>query len=198
MKIRLHYSFATLTLLALSALGVHLSAADAQNGPQGAPFLYRGHLLLGGSPASGTYDMSISLYETNKDGIATAGPVLNSAIKVSDGLFYVNLDFGPGPFTGTNYWLDIDVRPAGSSNTFTELGARQRLNPSPYAHSEPRLLTTVHQPGQRSQLPVQTADASADESHSPSFIRPVAGPKPAPSQNATTTTAGNAAATNGK
>jgi len=157
MKIRLHHSFTVLALLALSVLSFHLSPAraqgtaqgaaksTAQGTAQGAPFLYRGHLDLGGHPASGTYDLAFSLFDTAQGGAAAAGPVTQTAVKVSNGLYYANLDFGPGPFTSTNYWLDINVRPAGS-NTFTGLSARQRLTPSPYAHGPPRLKTAVFMP----------------------------------------------------
>ncbi len=51
---------------------------------------------------------------------------------VSNGVFTVMLDFGPGAFTGSNYWLDVSVSPSGS-NTFTELSPRSPLASVPYA-----------------------------------------------------------------
>ena len=53
---------------------------------------------------------------------------------VSNGLFTVTLDFGPGVFTGTNYWVEITVSPAGLG-TFAKLVPRQQLTPAPYALS---------------------------------------------------------------
>ena len=110
MRIRFHHTFTALTLLALSTLSFH-PAARAQGTAQGTPFLYRGHLNMGGSPANGTYDLAFSLFDTSQGGTATAGPMTNSATKVSNGLFHVTLDFGPGPFTNTNYWLDDQRAP---------------------------------------------------------------------------------------
>jgi hypothetical protein len=176
MKNRLHHSFTALALLVLSTLSLHLSAARAQ----GTPFLYRGHLIMGGSPANGTYDLAFSLCETIQGGAATAGPITNSATKVTDGLFFVTLDFGPGPFTGTNYWLDINVRPA-ASNTFTKLSVRQRLTPSPYAHGPQRLVSSVmrpRQPAQALELPLQNTGPGSTLAQ-PSPSRPSAPiPKP--------------------
>jgi hypothetical protein len=191
MKIRFHHSFAALALLTLSMLGLELPTARAQGTPQGAPFLYRGHLKPGLAVANGTYDMAISLFETNQGGSAVAGPVINSAIKVDRGLFYVNLDFGAGPFPGTNYWLDISVRPTGS-NIFTALSARQRLAPSPYALSEPRLKTSVlklRPAGQAAQLLPQDATPAAAQPQAtssklpPVAAKPALAPKSAPTEN---------------
>ena len=42
------------------------------------------------------------------------------------------LNFGPGIFSGTNYWLQIAVRPNGPGS-FTALSPRQPLLPVPYA-----------------------------------------------------------------
>ena len=99
---------------------------------QGTSFTYEGQLKSGGSPANGSYDLAFSLFNTPSGGAASAGPITNAATAVSNGLFTVTLDFGAGVFTGTNYWLDISVSPAGS-NTFTQLSPRQPLTPVPYA-----------------------------------------------------------------
>src|SRR6202030_1926600 len=56
----------------------------------------------------------------------------NTATAGSNGLFTVTMDFGPGVFTGTNYWLDVAVRTNGGG-AFTELTPRQPLTPTPYA-----------------------------------------------------------------
>ena len=61
-----------------------------------------------------------------------AGPLINSATGVTDGLFTVTLDFGGGVFVGTPYWLEIGVRTNGGGS-FATLNPRQPLTPSPYA-----------------------------------------------------------------
>lgn len=96
---------------------------------QGTAFSYQGQLSNGGSPANGSYDFAFTLYNVST---SVAGPITNSAVTVSNGLFTTVLDFGPGLFTGTNYWLSIGVRPAGVGG-FTTLSPRQPLTPAPYA-----------------------------------------------------------------
>jgi len=57
-------------------------------------------------------------------------------VPVSNGLFNVILDFGPGVFNGTangsNDWLDIGILALGATN-FTSLAPRQPILPVPYA-----------------------------------------------------------------
>ncbi len=99
---------------------------------QGTAFTYQGRLNSSGAPVSGSYDLTFTLFNTNTTGVAIAGPVTNSAIAMSNGLFTTAIDFGAGIFTGTNYWLDISVRTNGSTS-FTELTPRQQILPVPYA-----------------------------------------------------------------
>ncbi|MGD0253071.1 MAG: hypothetical protein ABSC01_10300 [Verrucomicrobiota bacterium] len=101
---------------------------------QGTAFMYQGRLNDGGNPAGGIYDLRFTIYDsTNIPGTVIAGPLTNSATAVSNGLFTVTLDYGPGVFTGLDRWLDIGVRTNGSINAFTVLVPRQHLTPVPYA-----------------------------------------------------------------
>ena len=101
---------------------------------QGTAFMYQGRLNDSGSPANGNYDLRFTIYDsTNIPGTVIAGPLTNSATAVSNGLFTVTLDFGPGTFTGPARWLDIGVRTNGSVNTFTSLSPRQPILAVPYA-----------------------------------------------------------------
>ena len=96
--------------------------------------MYQGRLNDSGSPANGNYDLRFTIYDsTNIPGTVIAGPLTNSATAVSNGLFTVTLDFGPGTFTGPARWLDIGVRTNGSVNTFTSLSPRQPILAVPYA-----------------------------------------------------------------
>lgn len=99
---------------------------------QGTAFAYNGKLNDGNSPASGLFDITFTLYDTNSGGNAVAGPVTNSATAVSNGMFSVTLDFGPGVFTGTNYWIELAVRTNGSGS-FDLLSPRQAILPTPYS-----------------------------------------------------------------
>ena len=63
---------------------------------QGTAFTYQGRLNNGGSPASGSYDLKFSLFNTPSNGAAMAGPLMVSGTAVSNGLFTATIDFGAG------------------------------------------------------------------------------------------------------
>jgi hypothetical protein len=88
--------------------------------------------LNGGLPANGSYDLMFTLFNTNCNGAAIAGPVTNSATVVSNGLFTATIDFGAGVFAGSNCWLEIAVQTNGGGG-FTTLAPRQQVTPTPYA-----------------------------------------------------------------
>lgn len=98
---------------------------------QGTAFTYQGHLNDGGNPAQGLYDIQAGLFTTNAGGTVFAGPITNTAVTVSNGLFVVRLDYG-NVFNGTAYWLQLSVRTNGVG-TFTDLTPRQELTPGPYS-----------------------------------------------------------------
>src|SRR5215831_14653388 len=99
---------------------------------QGTAFAYQGRLNDGPNPANGSYDLRFALFDASSIGTQQGGTITNVATAVSNGLFTVTLDFGPGIFTGDSRWLEIGVRPNGGG-TFTTLSPRQALSPSPYA-----------------------------------------------------------------
>jgi hypothetical protein len=99
---------------------------------QDTAFSYQGQLDVGGSPATGSYDLQFSLYDAATNGNLISGPVTNLAVAVSGGLFTTNIEFGP-VFNGTNYWLAIGVRTNGGTNGFTFLQPLQQLLPVPHA-----------------------------------------------------------------
>ena len=118
---------ATLAMLILAAT----NRADAQGT---TAITYQGRLNTSGNPANGLYDLSFAVYDANVEGNLIAGPITNTAVAVSNGLFTVTLDFGSGVFTGTNYWVEMAVSPLGTG-TFSTLAPRQPLTPAPYAIS---------------------------------------------------------------
>lgn len=117
-------------LLLSIAVGSLLTTIVPLSG-QGTAFTYQGRLNDRGSPANGIYDFSASLFTGGTAGSAFAGPITNSSVTVSNGLFIATLDFG-GVFHGTSYWLELAVRTNGSG-AFTILSPRQQLTPTPYA-----------------------------------------------------------------
>jgi hypothetical protein len=122
MKTKNHPLLTTLAVLAVAYQAV----------AQGTAFTYQGQLLSNGSPASGAYNLTFSLFNANTGGVADAGPVTNNGVIVSNGLFTVPIDFGPGVFIGATNWLEIGVQ-AASDLTFTTLTPRQQLTPVPFA-----------------------------------------------------------------
>jgi hypothetical protein len=128
MKTQLNHILTALALLALSILNSPLSSAHAQ----GTAFTYQGQLQNNGSLASGTYNLTFSLFATNTSGVPVAEPVTNNAVVITNGMFTVTIDFGPGVFTGTTNWLQIGVATNGVES-FTALTPRQELTPTPNA-----------------------------------------------------------------
>jgi hypothetical protein len=108
-----------------------LSALSNSASAHGTAFTYQGRLNAGGSPANGSYDIAFSLYAATAGGVAIAGPVTNSAVGVTNGLFTTTVDFG-NVFTGASNWLQIAVSTNGA-NAFGNLAPRQQLTPVPYA-----------------------------------------------------------------
>src|ERR1039458_7750687 len=129
MKTKLHrFYYLFITLALLSALNVQLSTAFAQ----GTAFTYQGQLNDGANPANGNFDFRLQLWNDSTGGSIIAGPVTNTMVAVTNGLFTTMVDFGDGVFTGTSKWLHISVRTNGSGG-FTGLSPRQQLTPTPYA-----------------------------------------------------------------
>ena len=112
---------------------------------QGTAFTYQGRLNSGGNPANGNYDFQFRL-SSSPSVINYVGPAfVTNAVPVSNGLFTVALDFGPGIFTGSNYWLEVDVRTNGTL-TYAQLLPLQAIAPTPYAmmaNSASNLLGTL-------------------------------------------------------
>jgi hypothetical protein len=99
---------------------------------QGTAFTYQGRLNDGTAPANGSYDLTFSLFNNNITGTPLVGPVTNSAVAISNGLFTVMIDFGASVWNGQTNWLEIGVRTNGASG-FTTLAPRQQVTPTPYA-----------------------------------------------------------------
>jgi hypothetical protein len=117
-----------IALLALMLIGA-LPAFPFELGPA---FTYHGRLQNNAVSANGSYDLTFSLYTNNTGGTAVAGPLTNTATAVNDGIFTARLNFGPGVFDGTAYWLEIGVRTNGDGD-FTILSPRHELLATPYA-----------------------------------------------------------------
>ena len=100
--------------------------------PQSMPFTYQGRLNNNAFPAQGIYDFRFTVFDALSGGSALGTTMAVSGVTVSNGMFTVSLDPGPGVFNGSPRWLDLAVRPTGST-TFTPLSPRQPITAVPYA-----------------------------------------------------------------
>ena len=109
------------------------ASLHALGAPLGLTFTYQGRLAEGGSPANGIYDFEMRLFDSATGGTAVwPANVLNDT-SVSNGLFAVQLTFGPNSFMGEARWLEIAVRPGSDVGAYTTLTPRQPLTPAPNA-----------------------------------------------------------------
>ena len=76
-------------------------------------FNYHGSLSSAGEPASGQYDLRLTLYSAADGGSVVAGPVDVYGVAVTDGNFSVPVDFGASLATATQTWLAVAVKTAG-------------------------------------------------------------------------------------
>ena len=98
----------------------------------GTAFTYQGNLNFNSSPANGNFDFQFTLYTAASGGSSAGMPVTFNDQTISNGLINESLDFSAGPFNGQALWIEVKVRPSGSS-TYTTLSPRQALNATPYA-----------------------------------------------------------------
>jgi hypothetical protein len=120
-------TFPSITL-ALLAVVATVAAAPLDTG-----FTYQGLLTEAGKPNPGkiAFEHYYDLYDSPTGGLRVAGPVTN-VVEVTDGVFSTVIDFGSAVFDGTQYWLEIGVRPTNTP-AFTTLAPRQPVRPTPYA-----------------------------------------------------------------
>src|SRR5262245_20315301 len=100
---------------------------------QGTAFTYQGRLSDNGSPANGTYQFQVAIFDSASGGNQIGPTLANIFAVTSNGLFTVTLNFGANIFTGPSRWLEMGARTNGSAAPFTVLTPRQALLPTPYA-----------------------------------------------------------------
>ena len=95
-------------------------------------FTFQGRLTDAGAPANGAYDLNFYLYDALAGG-AQVGPVQTLGdVAVTAGLFTVTLNFGD-VFHGSQYFLEIQVRPGASAGVYTILSPREAISAVPNA-----------------------------------------------------------------
>lgn len=116
-------------LALFSVIVASLCTASSQT----TAFTYQGRLVDGGNPANGVFALQFAVYDAPINGTQFGGTLSITNNPVTNGLLTATLDFGGGVFTGPDRWLQIGVRPDGSTNAFAVLLPRQALTPTPYA-----------------------------------------------------------------
>jgi hypothetical protein len=99
----------TRTLLTLALL-LLAGIASAQT----TAFTYQGHLMDGGASANGSYDIQFTLKNALSGGSTVDTPQAVAPFSAVNGIFTATLDFGSGPFDGSDRWVELAVRPAGA------------------------------------------------------------------------------------
>jgi len=99
----------------------------------GNEFTYQGKLQLAGQPVNDTCDFRFRLYDAAGGGVQIGAQLTAANVTVVDGIMTVDLDFGPGIFTGGNRFLEIDVRCPAGAGAYTTLSPRQPITAAPYA-----------------------------------------------------------------
>lgn len=99
---------------------------------QGTAFTYQGRLMANSNAVTGNYDLQFKLHPSATSTNQIGPALTNSPVGVTNGLFVTLLDFG-NVFDGASLYLEIGVRPTGSTSNFTILSPVQALTPTPYA-----------------------------------------------------------------
>lgn len=117
----------TATIAALISFGVPAHVTQAQSS---AAFTYQGRLTDNGTPASGIYEIQARLLNDQSQQIGTVNTVTAECV---DGNFVAEFDFGPAPFDGTDRFLELSIRPQGSTDPFVLLTPDTKLTAAPVA-----------------------------------------------------------------
>lgn len=116
----------------VSATTPSQTAHQPEGNTQNTTFSYQGMLTTSSGAANGSYDLRFQLFTALTDGSQLGGTATINDKSVADGLFTVELDFGP-VFTGQPRYLEIAVRSGSSTGSYEVLTPRQTIQPAPYA-----------------------------------------------------------------
>jgi hypothetical protein len=121
-----HVCFQPIIIVVAFCLSINMAVA------QTTAFNYQGRLSDGGSPANGSYDVQLRLFDSSSGGNQVGTTLVFNSVPVTNGVFTLTLEFGAGAFPGPNRFLEIAVKTSGAGS-FTVLSPRQPLTSAPYA-----------------------------------------------------------------
>lgn len=115
----------------LLAVLATVSCLQAQN----TAFTYQGLLTDGDTPANGNYEIQFGIYDSPTGLTAMASLITATNTPVTNGLFTVVVDFGPGVFAATPVWLGLGVKRTGEGPLvpYSPLTPRSLITPAPQA-----------------------------------------------------------------
>ncbi len=118
---------------ALPMLMAMIAAPALAQERMGSAWTYQGRLVSDGTPFNGPTGLAFSLWDAEDAGTEIGSALFVDHVDVVDGLFTVELDFGPDVFVGQSRWLEVSVYQAGGDSPLTTLSPRQPLTPTPVA-----------------------------------------------------------------
>lgn len=119
-------------------MAVFLATGVAGAQPVGTTFTYQCQVMSGGSPASGTYDFQLKLFDAASGGNQVGSTNCYDSVAVTDGLVTLALNFGDAFSSGTERYLEVGVRADTTpgncgSGVYTTLSPRQDVTGAPLA-----------------------------------------------------------------
>lgn len=121
MKTKLFFNLILFVVLSLPLL----VAAQTTN------FTYQGRLTDSNAVANGNFDFQIGMYSAATGGSAVLTFQRNAL--VTNGVFTLTLGLPTLFANGSDYYLEIRVKPMGSTDPYTVLAPRQQILSAPYA-----------------------------------------------------------------
>jgi hypothetical protein len=116
-------------------ISMFLALTAATASAQGSAFSFQGRLNDGTNPANGRYDLEFKLFTAITGGTQIGSTVSRPNTILINGVFSTTLDFGAAAFNNNpnGVFIEIAVRPNGSTNALTILGPRQQITAVPFA-----------------------------------------------------------------
>jgi hypothetical protein len=114
-------------------LAAVLAAGSVHADVLGSAFTFQGQLTQNGTPSDGTVDLAVEPFGSVNGSDSLAPVLVLEDVPVAEGLFTVDIDFGPGFFVGDAVWLQIGVREGDQTGAFEPLSPRQELTATPHA-----------------------------------------------------------------
>ncbi len=120
-----------MTVAALLAACTLCAAGSFAQTVQPTTFTYQGSLKQNEDQYTGSADLRFRLFDAPSNGVQVGSTQEALGVSVVNGAFTVNLDFGAAAFTGSQRFLEVQIRTGTSA--YSTLSPRQPLTSAPYA-----------------------------------------------------------------